>query len=212
MRIAILGAAGQTGRELIAEALRRGHAVIGLARQPEKIAAGDPRVTRRRADAFDRASVIEGVSGADAVITALGKRALRDPRVDLNTVGHRNVLEAMNAHGIRRLIVISSFGAAQGVRRNGIRRKIYLFLRRRYYRDMHDMEGIVLAERTINSTIVRAPMLDNGPVEGRYEVVAGNYLPAGLHISRADLVRFVLDVLDQRQYPGTIVALANPPR
>ena len=77
---------------------------------------------------------------------------------------------------------------------------------------MHDMEEIVLTDRTINSTIVRAPMLDNGPVEGRYEVVAGNVLPAGLHISRADLVRFIFDVLDQRQYPGTIVALANPPR
>lgn len=211
MRIAILGAAGQTGRELITEALRRRHEVIALARRPETIAAVDPNVSKRPADAFDGASIVEGLNGADAVITSIGRKDLRDPRVDLSTVGHRHVLEGMKAHGIRRLIVISSFGAAQGVHHRGVRRKIYLYLRRRYYRDMHSMEEIVLAERAVNSTIVRAPMLDNGEVEGRYEVVAGNTLPAGLHISRADLVRFVFDVLDQRQYPGTIVALANPP-
>jgi nucleoside-diphosphate-sugar epimerase len=211
LRIAILGAAGQTGKELITEGLRRRHEIIALARQPEKIESVDARVTKRKADAFDRASVIDGLKDAEAVITTVGKKDLRDPRINLNTVGHRHVLDGMKVQGIRRLIVISSFGAAQGVRRKGIRRKIYLYLRRKYYGDMHDMEGLVLADRTINSTIVRAPMLGNGPVEGRYEVVAGNVLPVGLHISRADLVRFIFDVLDQRQYPGTIVALANPP-
>jgi putative NADH-flavin reductase len=211
MRIAILGAAGETGTALVADALRRGHAVIALARNPERVRSQDPRVEKRRADAFDRDSIIAGLADADAVITTVGKKNLRDPRVNLSTAAHDHVLEGMAAHRIDRLVAISSFGAAQGVERKGLRRKVYLYFRRRYYADMHEMENRVLAAQGVTATIVRAPMLDNGPPVGRYEIVTGNRLPAGLHVSRTDLARFVLDVLEQRQYPGTVVALANPP-
>lgn len=212
MRIAILGAAGQTGKALIAEALRRGHEVIGLARRPEKIAEANPRVEKRRADAFDRDTVMAGLRGAEAVITTVGKLDLRDKRINLSTAAHRNVLDGMAAHGIRRLVAISSLGAARGVKRKGIRRNIYMFLRRRYYGDMHDMEKMVLAAPGRDVTVVRAPMLDNGPVEGRFELELDEHqLPRGLHVSRADLARFILDDIEQGRHAGKTVALANPP-
>jgi putative NADH-flavin reductase len=213
MRIAILGAAGQTGRALIAEALRRGHEVIALARDPDRVESRDPRVTRRRADAFDRASVVAGLAGADAVVTTVGKLDLRDKRVNLSTAAHAAVVEGMAAHGVGRLVAISSLGAAKGVNRKGIRRNLYLWFRRRYYGDMHEMEKQVLAARGAGATVVRAPMLDNGPAEGRFELVTDPLrLPRGLHVSRADLARFILDELERPVHPGAIVALANPPR
>lgn len=212
MRIAILGAAGQTGLALITEALARGHEVIALARNPERIASDDPRVARRRADAFDAASVVAGLAGADAVVTTVGKLDLRDKRVNLNTAAHAAVLEGMAAHGVRRLVAISSFGAARGVVRKGIRRKIYLFLRRKYYGDMHAMELQVLAARDLAVTVVRAPMLDNGPAEGRYQIETDRHrLPRGTRVSRADLARFILEDLEQPRHAGQTVALANPP-
>lgn len=212
MRIAILGAAGRTGRALVAEALARGHEVIALARSPEKVESRDPRVTRRRADAFERDSVVAGLAGADAVITTVGKLDLRDKRVNLSTAAHAAVLEGMAAHGIARLVAISSLGAARGVKRKGIRRNLYLFFRRKYYGDMHEMERQVLAAPGRVVTVVRAPMLDDRPAEGRFEVETDPMkLPRGLHVSRADLARFILDDLEQPRHAGGIVALANPP-
>ena len=53
MKVAILGASGMTGTQLIEQALAANHEVIGLARTPENIKSNDPRVTKRKADAVD---------------------------------------------------------------------------------------------------------------------------------------------------------------
>ncbi len=208
MRIAILGAAGKTGRVLIAAALARGHEIIGIARTPSKIEADDPRVIKREGDAFDRQSIIDSLEGADVVITSIGKTNLRDKRFNLNTAGHQNVLAGMEKHGIRRLVPISSIGAAK-LPRKGIRRNIYLFLRRKYYGDMNDMEVLVL-NSGFDVTVVRAPFLHNGPALGRYEEVEGNVLPGGKAVSRLDLANFMLDVIDGNTYPQRIVSIADP--
>ena len=125
MKIAILGAGGMTGARLTAEALRRGHTVIGIARRPEAIQGDASRVERRQGDAFERDSVVAGLAGADAVITTVGKRDLLDKRVNLNTAAHDNVLAGMRQHGIKRLVAISSFGAALDFTRPGLRRNIF---------------------------------------------------------------------------------------
>jgi len=208
MRIAVLGAAGKTGRQLIAVALERGHEIIAIARTPSKIEGDDPRVVKRQGDAFDRQSIVEALEGADAVITSIGKTDLRDKRFNLNTAGHENVLAGMRKHGVRRLVPISSIGAAK-LPRKGIRRNIYLFLRRKYYGDMNDMEVLVL-NTDFDVTVVRAPFLHNGPALGQYEEVEGNVLPSGRAVSRQDLANFMLDVIDKHTYPQRIVSIADP--
>lgn len=164
----------------------------------------------RRGDAFDLQSMVDGVAGADAVITTIGKRNLLDKRYTLNTKGHHNVVEGMRKHGVQRLVPISSFGAARGVERKGIRRNVYLYLRRKYYGDMNDMEQQVLSSG-LKVTVVRAPMLHNREARHAYEVVEGNVLPAGLNVSRADLAHFILDELENDRYVNEIIGLADAP-
>jgi len=208
MKIAIIGAAGETGSILIDHALERGHEIIAIARSPEKIASQDSRVTKRRGDGFDRQSIIDALEGADAVITSVGKKNLRDKRYYLNTATHENVLAGMRQHGIKRLIPISSIGAAK-LPRKGIRRNIYLYLRRKYYGDMNDMEGQVL-DSEMDVTVVRAPFLHNEPARKAFETVEGNILPNGRKVSRADLSNFVLDVIEKDMHMQKIVSLADP--
>ena len=208
MKIAIVGAAGETGTRLIEDALERGHDVIGIARSPEKIISNDPRVTKRRGDGFERQSIIDGLEGADAVVTSVGKKDLRDKRYNLNTATHENVLAGMRQHGIKRLVPISSIGAAK-LPRPGIRRNVYLFLRRKYYGDMNDMEVQVL-NSGMDVTVVRAPYLHNGDALQSFEVVEGNVLPNGRAVSRADLSNFVIDAVEKNAYPNKIVSIADP--
>jgi uncharacterized protein len=42
MQIAVIGAAGRTGRLVVQQALERGHQVLALARQPDAIAIREP--------------------------------------------------------------------------------------------------------------------------------------------------------------------------
>lgn len=208
MRVAILGASGKTGKPLIEQALAHGHEVIAIARTPEKIAFDDPRVIKRPGDAYDEASVVAALHGADAVITTVGKTDLRDKRINLSTAAHRAVVDGMRKHGIRRLLVISSIGAAQGVKRKGWRRNVYLYLRRKYYRDMFLMEQEVM-DSGMDVTVLRAPILYDGPRTGAYRVIEDeNYLEE-LRISRADVAHFLLNELANRRWNNRVIAIAD---
>jgi putative NADH-flavin reductase len=208
MRIAILGAAGKTGTVLIEQALNNGHEVIAIARSPEKITSADPRVDKRRGDAYDEASVIAALEGAEAVITTVGKTDLKDKRIDLSTAAHRAVVAGMRKHGIRPLLVISSIGAAQGIKRKGLVRNLYLYFRRKYYGDMFAMEHEVMGSG-LDVTVLRAPILTDGPLTEKYNVMEDeNYLDR-LEISRADLAHFLLGELENRQWNNRVIAVFN---
>lgn len=208
MKVAILGASGKTGKPLIEQALSGGHEVIALARSPEKIAFDDPRVIKRQADAFDAESVIAALEGADAVITTVGKTDLRDKRINLSTAAHRAVITGMQKHGIKRLLVISSIGAAQGIKRKGWRRNLYLYLRRKYYRDMFEMEREVMASG-LDVTVLRAPILHDGPTTGQYQIMEDeNYLDK-LQIARADVAHFLLAEMTAGAWINRVIAVTE---
>jgi putative NADH-flavin reductase len=208
MQVAILGASGMTGKQLIEQALAAGHTVLALARSPEKILFDDPRVIKRKADAFDDASVIAALEGAEAVITTVGKRDLRDKRINLSTAAHNGVIAGMREHNIRRLLVISSTGAAR-IKRKGIRRNIYLFLRRKYYLDMFEMEGQVMGSG-LDVTMLRAPLLYDGPVTGQCRVIENEDYQNGIKISRADVAHFLVKELTENSWVNRVIAIADP--
>ena len=72
MRLAIFGATGKTGIELVNQALEQGHAVTAFVRDPARLVIDDERLTVMVGDIFDPASVAQAVQGQDAVICALG--------------------------------------------------------------------------------------------------------------------------------------------
>jgi putative NADH-flavin reductase len=206
MKVAIVAASGMTGTELIEQALAAGHEVIGLARTPGNIKSTDPRVSKRRGDAFDAESIIDGLAGADAVITSVGKRDLLDKRYDLSTVAHAAVIAGMQKHNIRRLLVISSTGAAQ-IKRDGIRRNIYLFLRRKYYADMYQMELQVMGSG-LDVTMVRAPYLVEGPCSDNYRVIEDENYPVGISITRPSLAHFLIKEMTANAWVNRVIAVA----
>ncbi|MGI9308401.1 MAG: NAD(P)-dependent oxidoreductase, partial [Gammaproteobacteria bacterium] len=167
-----------------------------------------PRVEKLHGDGFDEISIVAALEGADAVITTLGKTNLRDKRYNLSTAAHRSVIEGMRANKIRRLIVISSIGAAQGIERKGWRRNLYLLLRRKYYRDMFQMEQEVLASG-IDVTVLRAPMLYNGPATGNFRIIETEDYFEGLRISRADLANFLVNELSNNLWINRTIAIAD---
>src|SRR5205807_7810104 len=68
MKIVVFGATGNVGKQVVAEALRRGHRVTGVVRDPNNVQSPDARINLAPGDATDASSIARIVGGADAVV------------------------------------------------------------------------------------------------------------------------------------------------
>lgn len=192
MNIAVLGATGGIGRQIVVQALADGHKVTaGVRGDPARLGLEDDGLTVVRADALDPASVREVVDGADAVLSGMGPAARHDPRKPASTSA-RAAVEAMRATGVRRLLVVSAAplnrtGVGQSVLgRRVVTPMMWAFLKE-LYTDLELMERI-LADSPLEWTSVRPPKLTDGAGRHSYRhaVEAG---PPGDSIARADVAQ-----------------------
>lgn len=117
MKVLVIGATGGSGRAAVAELVRRGHAVTALSRHASSLTG--PGIRGVDGDATDGELVAALVAGQDAVVVTLGisESALRvrwrGPRttaLDVRSRGTRCAIDAMHRHGVRRLVVQTSYG------------------------------------------------------------------------------------------------------
>ncbi|MDF3131323.1 NAD(P)-dependent oxidoreductase [Pseudomonas extremaustralis] len=99
-KIAIIGATGRAGSQLLEEALRRGHSVIAIARHTDTLTAR-PGVTVKQVDALDAAALQQAVSGSDVVISA----------AHFATLPAASVIDPVKKAGVKRLLVVGGAGS-----------------------------------------------------------------------------------------------------
>lgn len=196
MNLAIFGATGRTGRELVHQALERGHRVTAFARTPARLDLTHERLEVVQGDVRDAAAVARAVRGADAVLSALGPSG-RDPDRPIAR-GTRNIVAAMQRQGVRRLIVTGGAGVGAPSDRPTLLDRLVKFLlllvARHAYEDVRDAVEVVRAS-DLDWTVVRLPRLTDAPASGR---VRADYLGGnvGIRIGRADVASFMLDLLE----------------
>ena len=117
-RVLIVGATGGTGRQLVEQALERGHTVTALARDPSALRVEHPRLTVMRGNVLDYPSVEAAVRGQDVVVSALGHKRFFGPTRILSE-GTRNVLHAMETHGVQRFVCETALGIGSSAGRMG---------------------------------------------------------------------------------------------
>jgi putative NADH-flavin reductase len=207
VRLLVVGASGRTGSQVVEQALGHGHEVVAFARDPSRLPFVNDRLTVLAGDVTDAAAVQAAVQGCDSVIATLGSHG--PAPVSVYSDGIANTIRAMNTRGIRRLVVVSAAGvgadsASLTFTMRAMRRLPGL---RPIYEDMERMEGdIVLSD--LDWTIVRPPVLTDGPLTGIYRVVEGNAVPKGSRISRADLAAWLLKCAQGTLYSRRAVAIA----
>ncbi|WP_338525915.1 NAD(P)-dependent oxidoreductase [Pseudomonas batumici] len=99
-KIAIIGATGRAGSQLLEEALRRGHSVTAIARNPAKIGAR-AGVVSKAVDALDAAALEAAVAGHDVVISA----------AHFSTLPAAAVIGPVKKAGVKRLLVVGGAGS-----------------------------------------------------------------------------------------------------
>jgi putative NADH-flavin reductase len=192
MRVLVIGATGGTGRAITTRALVEGHTVTAFARRAATLPGGDGRLKRCPGDVLDPAAVDAAVADQDAVICVLGATPTRRP-VSVFSKGTSNVVAAMSAHAVRRIICITGLGCGNSRGHGGFLydRIVLPFVLRTIYEDKERQEAIVHASG-LDWIIVRPAFLTDGPVSSNF--LALNDLDgvrAG-RISRADVAMFVV--------------------
>ena len=208
-RLLVLGANGPTGREVVQQALDRGHRVDALTRHPESFPLHHQRLQVVAGDATDPAVIDAAVAAADAVICTIGAAFTLKP-VEVYSATTRGVIAAMENHR-RRLIVVTSAGVRRSNHQSGIAQVVaYGLMRhvlgRTVYDDMVKMESLVAAS-TLDWTIVHPPGLVSIPGHG-YAVAADEI--KGNLCARDDLARLLIDQLPDDRFLRGIAAVATP--
>jgi putative NADH-flavin reductase len=193
MRLAVFGATGNVGRELVAQALDAGHEVTALVRHTPSPGQIDDRVSLVVGDVTDAHAVRRAVHGGDAVISALGHA--KGAPDDVLAGAAENIIAAMGAEGVSRLVVLSSAAVADTEDDPGLRYRVGLALMcmaiAGVVRD-HRGQARVIEDSGLDWTLARGPIVfTNGEHSGAYH--AGPITRAsGFDISRADLADFML--------------------
>jgi uncharacterized protein YbjT (DUF2867 family) len=208
-RILIVGATGGTGRQLVAQALSLGYEVTAFVRDPSKLGVEHPRLTVAKGDVLDCGSVEAAMRGQEAVVSALGHKRYFGPSRILSE-GTRNVLRAMEAHNVRRLVCETSLGIGDSAGRMGL---YYTFMVIPivvpfYFWDKTRQERLI-ARSGVEWVIVRPGVLTNGEKRGptRHGRRIGNFLWT-VRISRADVADFMLEQLSSDTYLRTAVGVS----
>src|SRR5438105_6126726 len=118
MKLVVFGATGNVGQRVVAEALRRGHQVVGVVRDPAAVQAPDQRVKLVKGDATNADDIARVASGADAVVSAISPRpnarGLPAPSLSANS---RALIKGLRDAKVKRVLYVggaSSLEVAPG--------------------------------------------------------------------------------------------------
>jgi uncharacterized protein len=100
MNIVLAGATGNIGSRILDEALRRGHRVTGLTRDPAKLEARSG-LEAKKANTAEVAAFVEALKGHDAAILSV--------KWNENDVHH--VLDALRKAGVKRCLFVVGAGS-----------------------------------------------------------------------------------------------------
>jgi len=118
VKVVVFGATGNVGQRVVAEALRRGHEVAGVVRDPAAVQSPDSRVELVKGDATNAGDVARVARGADAVVSAISPRpnarGLPAPSLAANS---RALIKGLRDAGVKRVLYVggaSSLEVAPG--------------------------------------------------------------------------------------------------
>jgi uncharacterized protein YbjT (DUF2867 family) len=205
VNLVVLGATGATGRLLVDQAIARGHEVVAYVRRPDAL-PGRPALRVVGGQLTDEPALRTALAGADAVLCAIGpKRVTELFGADLMQRTLPVVTAAMSAAGVRRLVLLSAFGAGSTISAaSPMARGVFGTAMRSVYRDKEVAESR-LATSGLDVTTVYPVVLTNGPsndsdvVRDAATVARISGLPK---VSRATVAKAMLDAVEDAGSAG----------
>nr|XP_015828748.2 flavin reductase (NADPH) isoform X2 [Nothobranchius furzeri] len=218
MKIALLGATGQTGQYLVKQALEQGHTVTAIVRNPEKLAVHHDNLKVVKADIFSANSLKTHFKDQDVVMSCLGFPASLFSGVTGYTMSMAAVIGAMREARVNRVITMTSWYTEpnSGAQSSYLIRFLLLPMIRSVLNNMYEMESFLQKTQDINWTVVRPPGLKNLPATAQEFLTHEGYFvpdsrgqPARSAVGRGDVARFMLSLLNNNAWVKQGVAITT---
>ena len=213
MRVTVFGATGGIGSLIVTGLLERGHDVSVHARDTTKVPALWANRTRVVTGPLSDPSVVDAaVTGADAVISALGpsldRKAVERPLV----AGTANILDAMRHHGVTRYISLATPSVGDPHEKATLQRRAVAFMGRtllpRAYEELLGMTRLAMSP-DFRWTVVRFTAPKDGPPKESLRVGFFGSDKIGFAITRADIAAFTAAQVDDDHYVHRAPAISN---
>jgi uncharacterized protein YbjT (DUF2867 family) len=211
MQLAVFGATGETGRALVAFALKRGWNVRAFVRtQAHASLALPPGLSVVRGNPERSLDIDEALRGCDAVCCAIGPRK-QDPR-PFCAAFTQLIVERMLAARIRRIVCLTCAmaGDLAGNIAPALRARAAL-ARRRHPAIMADRaaQEAVIARSALDWTLVKPPRLTDAARSGTVHADAALPLRLVDRIGRPDLAEFMFRAATQDRFVRQRVYVRN---
>ena len=108
--VVLIGASGFVGSAIMNEALNRGHRVIAVVLNPEKITVTHPNLTVIKADATDSCTLAKLAEGKDAVISAYNPGWGNPRQYEETLENYPKIVKGAKRSGVRRLLIVGGAG------------------------------------------------------------------------------------------------------
>lgn len=202
--IAIIGATGSTGKELVRLALEANYKVSVVVRNPDHFQP-EKDVTAIKGDVTDLVSLELALENIDYVISCFGPTNHRKVG-NLMSVGTANIVKACEKNGIKRFVFMSGF-VQSDYNELSFLNKLIVPLFRLYFNQSY--KDKIIAEAAIQNSkldwvIVRAVGLNHTEPTGRYIAGVKTKIYPYL-LSYADCAKCLLDAIEKKSWTRQIV-------
>ena len=206
MKLTIFGATSATGKHLVEKALQAGHEVTALVRDETKLTIKHERLKVLRGDALNPVQVEQALQESEAVLSTLGPKG--KPTV-MAAESTKNIVSAMQKHGVRRLALVSVAGVPVPQDKRGFNLAdafVKLFLKDMFIDRENQLA--VLNSSGVDWVAVRVPRLTDDPATGSVRAFFGNPSPS-MKVSRADVADFLLKQLTETTWLRQAPIISN---
>ncbi|HUG22771.1 NAD(P)-dependent oxidoreductase [Piscinibacter sp.] len=217
MKVLVVGASAGTGWQAVQHLLQQGHEVTAFARSAPALPELSPRLRRFEGDAMRPQDLERAMPGHDAVVVTLG---IHEPALrvrlfgpartppDVRSAGTRHVIAAMQRHGLRRLVVQTSFGVGPTRERlPPMARLIFALLLKPQIADTERQERLV-RDSGLDWVIVQPVNLTDA-VEPGAALASPSGETRGLKVSRQQVAAFIGEAISGTAPVGRTVALSG---
>ncbi|CAN9512649.1 unnamed protein product [Ophioblennius macclurei] len=214
MKIAVLGASGQTGQFLVNQALQQGHMVTAIVRNPAKLSVHHDNLKVVTADIFTSDTLTSHFRGHDVIMSCLGFPTAFISKVTGYTASMAAIVKAMRDARVNRIITMTSWYTDPNSGGNSpyLIRFLLLPMIRSVLSNMYEMEKFLQKTDDINWTVVRPPGLKNQPASAQeFLTHDGYFVPnvSGKPVGRGDVARFMLSLLNSNAWVKQGVAITT---
>jgi len=216
-KVLVVGATGGTGVATVRQLMKLGHYVSAFSRHAtDKFSAGE-KLTPIDGDVMDTAAVERAVIGQDAVIVVLGISenpllvrffGAKNTAAKVRSIGTQNVITAMRKHGVKQLLVQSSYGVGETRERlNWINKLFFRLVLKPQIEDTETQEQKV-RESDLDWVVVQPVHLID-TINAQTPFISTTGQTRNMKVSRESVATFLATAIRGVNYIGKTVAISG---